>query len=114
MKSRLSILIPALMAAPVLADTQVQEQDYVCDRGVVLPVSFVNPAGEAGLAMMVVEGKLVALRALPTGSGVRYVAFDEQDSYRLYTKGDEAFVTHIAADHTADEVPILSGCRVRE
>lgn len=98
-------------AAPALSDTGVRQSTYRCERGVALPVSFVNPAGEAGLAVMVVEGKLVTLRAQPGGSGVRYVALDEQDGYRLYTKGDEAFVAWIAADHTAREVTILAGCR---
>ena len=54
----------------------------------------------------------IALRALPSGSGVRYVGFDEQDGYRLYTKGDDAFVMHMAADHTAEEVPVLRDCSV--
>ncbi|MFV0513057.1 MAG: MliC family protein [Jhaorihella sp.] len=94
-----------------LAQTQIVEVTYACDRGVELSVRFINPPGEAGIAVMAIEGKLVALRAISAASGVRYVATDEQDSYRLYTKGDEAFVAWMAADHTAGEVTILGGCR---
>ena len=100
-----------LSATAGLAQTQILEFTYSCDRGVELAVRFVNPPSEPGIAVMGIEGKLVALRAVPAASGVRYVATDEQDSYRLYTKGREAFVTWMAADHTAGEVTILDGCR---
>jgi membrane-bound inhibitor of C-type lysozyme len=106
----LAVALTAL-ASMAVADTSLVGQTYVCDRGVVLPVSFINPPGEPGLAVMMVEGKLVTLRSLPTGSGVRYVSVDEQDGYRLYTKGVDAFVAWLAADHTAEEVTILTGCR---
>lgn len=92
------------------AETKVMSYVYVCERGVSLPVSFVNPPEGAGLAFMVVQDRLVAMRAAPTGSGVRYVALDEQVGYRLYTKGSEAFVRFLAADHTAEEEPVLDGC----
>ena len=93
-----------------MADVQVHQRTYACDRGVQLPVSYINPSDEVGFAVMMVEGKLVTMRAAPTGSGVRYIALDEQDSYRLYTKGNEAFVRHLAADHTAKEIAVLDKC----
>ncbi|MFC3117824.1 MliC family protein [Jhaorihella thermophila] len=84
---------------------------YECEqRGVRLPVVFVNTEGGPGLAVMSIEGKLVTMRSTPNGSGVRYVAIDEQDSYRLHAKGETAFVTWLAADHTADEITILRDC----
>ncbi len=84
---------------------------YQCDRAVALPVTFINPGEAPGLAVMMIEGKLVALRQTRSASGARYFALDEQDSYRLYTKGSDAFVTYLAADHTAEEATILDGCR---
>ena len=112
MMRRLVVPSVALISATTaFAETGVIEMSYLCDRNVALHVSFINPTDGPGLAVMHVEGKLVTLRSLPTGSGVRYVAFDEQDSYRLYTKGDEAFVAWMAADHTASEVTVLDGCR---
>ncbi|WP_424986814.1 MliC family protein [Microbulbifer sp. S227A] len=111
---RAYLAFATLLCAPLASTAQdgpeVSSRTYQCERGVLLPVTFVNPPDGAGLAVMHVEGKQVAMRALPAASGVRYVAFDEQDSYRLYTKGDEGFVMHMAADHTAEEIPVLRGC----
>ncbi|MDU9003643.1 MliC family protein [Sedimentitalea todarodis] len=105
-----------LMILPIAVSAQdgpdVTSLSYLCERNVMVPVTFINPSDGPALAVMQVEGKQVALRALHSASGVRYVAFDEQDSYRLYTKGDEAFVMHMAADHTAEEVWILRDCAV--
>ncbi|MFC6687065.1 MliC family protein [Jhaorihella thermophila] len=107
-------LIGAAMALPPCAahaGTEVVEIVYECEqRGVRLPVVFVNTEGGPGLAVMSIEGKLVTMRSTPNGSGVRYVAIDEQDSYRLHAKGETAFVTWLAADHTADEITILRDC----
>lgn len=105
-----------LMSLPIALSAQdapdVMSLSYLCERNVIVPVTFINPSEGPGLAVMQVEGKQVALRSLPSGSGARYVGFDEQDSYRLYTKGDDAFVMHMAADHTADEVSVLRDCSV--
>ena len=105
-----SVLMSLPLALSAQEGAEVSSLSYLCERNVTLPVTFINPAQGPGLAVMQIEGKQIALRALPSGSGVRYVGFDEQDSYRLYTKGDDAFVMHMAADHTADEVPVLSDC----
>lgn len=108
--SGLSMLLPIALSAQDGPD--VTSLSYRCERNVIVPVTFINPSEGPALAIMQIEGKQVALRALPSGSGVRYVGFDEQDSYRLYTKGDDAFVMHMAADHTAEEVPVLRDCAV--
>lgn len=50
------------------------------------------------------------MRAGPTGSGVRYIAYDEQESYRWHAKGDAGTLLFLAADHTAEEQAILSDC----
>ncbi|AVO38885.1 MliC family protein [Pukyongiella litopenaei] len=114
MNRHIHIIAAALLALPGIAAAgdgpAVIGATYQCDRAVTLPVTFINPGDAPGLAVMMVEGKLVALRQATSGSGVRYVALDEQDSYRLYTKGSDAFVTHMAADHTAEEATILDGC----
>jgi len=57
--------------AAAQAGTQVQEVVFICARGVELPVSFITPDNDPGYAVMQVEGKLVTLRSIPTGSGVR-------------------------------------------
>jgi membrane-bound inhibitor of C-type lysozyme len=115
MNPRLSIALIGALALPAaaLAEVQIAEATYDCARGVTLSVSYINADGDPGIAVMSVDGKLITLRARPTGSGVRYIALDEQDSYRLYTKGDAAFVRWMAADHTAEEIAVLDDCRAR-
>lgn len=88
---------------------------YVCDGGAVLQVAYINPETGPSLAVVAWAGRLIPMRAGPTGSGVRYIAFDEQDSYRWRTRGDDGVLLFLAADHTATEEVILSGCsRVRD
>lgn len=91
-------------------EPNVQNVVYQCDRAVLLPVTVLNPTSESGVAVIHVEGKQVPLRRISTGSGARYVALDEQDSYRLYINDNTAFVTHLYADHTAQEEVILTNC----
>lgn len=86
---------------------------YLCERGVGIPATYINPAEGEGLAVIVVEGKQVALRQGRSGSGVRYIALDEQDSYRWHTKGDRAVLSWLAADHTAEEQVLLRDCTLQ-
>ncbi|MHC5306184.1 MliC family protein [Bartonella sp. LJL80] len=98
-------------ALPALADDlSVKNETYICERGVQLPVVFMNDSKGDSYAIVSVEGKLVPMRQHVAASGVLYVAFDEQDSYRLHTKGNEAFLTYMEADHTAKEQTILNAC----
>lgn len=111
----LAVLVHLIgFVAAAQAETQVQQVVFNCARGVDLPVSFINPDGDTEFAVMQIEGKLVTLRSAPNASGALYIALNEQDSYRLFTKGNEAFVMHLAADHTAHEVAILSDCHLTE
>ncbi|MEY8831169.1 MliC family protein [Sedimentitalea sp. XS_ASV28] len=108
--------VMAMTCAPLETVAQdgpdISSRVFQCERGVLLPVTFITPLEGAGSAVMQIEGKQVAMRALPTASGVCYVSLDEQDSYRLHIKGDEGFVTHMAADHTAEEEPVLRDCAI--
>ena len=107
---RKSMLAMALLA-PMAAQAQVEviSVTYVCERGVVVPVTYVNGTDPA-LAFLVAEGKLVGLRQVPSASGVFYASLDEQDGYRWRGKGDEAVLAWLAADHTAEEEMLLTGC----
>ncbi len=109
------LLIAAVLAAcpaAVAAEVTVTSTHYVCERGVVVPVTYVNGTDPA-MAFLVAEGKLVALREVPSASGAFYAAFDEQDGYRWRTKGEEAFLAWLAADHTAEETVLLTDCLAR-
>ncbi|PJN94215.1 hypothetical protein CNY89_15840 [Amaricoccus sp. HAR-UPW-R2A-40] len=84
---------------------------YLCEGNAVLQVAYLNPAGGPSLAVVEWAGKLIPMQAGPTGSGVRYIAFDEQQSFRWHTKGPEGTLLFLAADHTAQEEVVLGDCR---
>lgn len=93
--------------------TNIIKADYFCERGVVLPISFINDAsGNLAVAVMNIEGKQIVLNNAPVGSGAYYISIDEQQSYRLHTKNDDAIVTFLAADHTAKEQTVLRECKI--
>lgn len=85
------------------------EVSYLCERGVILPVVFI-PAAEMAVAL--IEGRLVALRQVTTGSGFFYADLDEERGYRLRGQGDAVQLRWLAADHTAEELVLLADCHV--
>ncbi|AQS41824.1 MAG: Membrane-bound lysozyme-inhibitor of c-type lysozyme [Candidatus Tokpelaia hoelldobleri] len=87
---------------------------YICERNVQVPVVYINTTGGNSYAILAVEGKQVAMHQMVSASGAHYIALDEQDSYRWYTKGDEAFLAWLAADHTAQEQTLLAHCKAVE
>lgn len=99
--------LPALAqeAAPALS------VNYACAGGAVLKVAYINPAEGDSLAVVDWAGKLIPMRAGVSASGVRYIAFDEQQSYRWWSKGDGGFLNFMAADHEAEEEPVLEDCK---
>lgn len=111
-------LAVAVLCACAAAAAQAFAQDappalsatYVCDGGAVLQVAYINPAAGPSLAVVAWAGELIPMQAGPTGSGVRYIAFDEQASYRWHSKGDTGVLLFLAADHTAQEEVVLAGC----
>lgn len=112
------MLLPVVLATPLAAqeyrtgDTHVFQAVYECARGVMIPATYVNTDAGTSLAVLQIEGRQVAMRDAPTGSGARYVSIDEQVGYRWYTKGDEAFLAYLAADDAAEEETLLRDCRM--
>jgi len=102
-----------LVTGPALAQSisrdSVIRTDYICERGVVVPVTYIHAGEEPAFAVLDAEGKMVALQwhdALK-----KYVAMDEQDSYRWNEKDGKAVLTHLEADDSAKEITILAACR---
>ncbi|MFQ0815540.1 formate transporter [Brucella anthropi] len=87
----------------------IERVDYICERGVVVPVTYIRNGDAPGFAVLDAEGKMIALQ-WHDDIGI-YVAIDEQDSYRWNDKGSQAVLSHLEADHTAKEVTLLSACR---
>ncbi len=119
MKYKTSVLLTSLSVAalaqilPAHAETveqkTVERIDYICERGVVVPVTYIKTGDLPAFAVLDAEGKMVALQWHE--SLKKYVALEEQDSYRWAEKDGQAVLSHLEADHTAKEVTLLSACR---
>ncbi len=94
MKYKTSVLLTSLSVAalaqilPAHAETveqkTVERIDYICERGVVVPVTYIKTGDLPAFAVLDAEGKMVALQWHE--SLKKYVALDEQDSYRWAEK----------------------------
>lgn len=105
---------PALLVASSLSvkaeeANAIERVDYICERGVVVPVTYIRKGSAPGFAVLDAEGKMVAMQW--HDSLKKYVAVDEQDSYRWSDNDGQAVLSHLEADHTAKEVTLLSACR---
>ena len=84
---------------------------YVCERGVEIPVVFVNPEGGDAYAVAQIDGKLVGMRQAVSASGARYRSGDGADAYQLWSKGDSATVSFGADGRDA---VLFQDCTARE
>ncbi len=98
-----------LVAAPLWAETQVTNQTYTCDRGVTIPVVYVN-ADDTSLVVLQVEGRQILLYTEPAASGARYGWPSDGSNYVWWTKGDDATL-YWKNSEAGTEDPILSGCK---
>ncbi len=89
---------------------EIMTETYQCERGVTIPVTYVNLSEGGAIAVLSVDGRMVTLAIAVSGSGARYVSIDEQNGYRWHIKGDEALLLYLAADHMAEEEAVLSRC----
>ncbi|MBC2835606.1 MliC family protein [Paragemmobacter straminiformis] len=109
MKAALLALVVA--AAPAYAETQATTARYACDRGVTVPVVYVN-GDDPSLAVLVVEGSQILLYSEPAASGARYGWPSDGSSYVWWTKGDTATL-YWKDGEAGSEVPLLSGCTLQ-
>lgn len=97
------------------AEQPLTKVSYLCQRNVELDVVYINGLkNDKSAAVLYTEGKLVPMRIWPAASGARYIALDEQDSYRWHTKGDEGTLTFLEADDTAKEMTVLQNCVAKD
>ncbi len=107
------IAATAAAAAPVsvCAQPELTGGTYICDRGVELPVSYVN-GGDGSVAVLYVEGRLITLPIGPSASGARYVWPSDGSGYVWWTKGDTATLYwHDGA--TSEEVTLYAECKLK-
>jgi membrane-bound inhibitor of C-type lysozyme len=99
-------LLPGMAAA----EMQMTNGRYICDRGVVVPATYVTDADQS-LAVIVVEGAQITLFSEEAASGVRYGWPSDGSNYVWWTKGSEATLYwHDGA--TGEEVTLLADCKM--
>lgn len=105
-----SLAVLIALSPPLWADgaTSLTPLIFTCERGVVLPVTFVNTASGDSFAIMQIEGRQIALGQRVSGSGARYHALDEATPYALHSKGAEAMVFY--GPEAGSEI-LLRDCR---
>lgn len=98
-----------LLAAPAAAqELEALPMHYGCDRGARIEAVYVN-GGMPALAILTLEGRMVVLSNVPSGSGAFYAEAPEgRAGYFWRTKGEEATLSWRAADGA--ETDLLDGC----
>lgn len=84
---------------------------YACEGGVQVQAVYFNFEDGNALAALAYEGTLAPMRIMPSGSGAKYTSLNEELGWRWHTKGNDASLSYMAPDHTAEEVSLLRECR---
>jgi membrane-bound inhibitor of C-type lysozyme len=108
---KVAVLIAALMAAP--ASAEVVTVRYLCERGVEVPVTYVNADGMEPVAVLNVEGGQITLIQEVAASGARYGWPSGGSHYIWWSKGDAATLLWRDGETTIEE-PVYSDCLRRE
>lgn len=96
-------LMPAALAAQ---GAELIEVSYHCERGVEIPVVYINTPDQPGQLVAMIEGRLVAMTQVISASGARYRSAGEE-AYQLWNKGDTAWLAW--GPEEASE-PVLEDC----
>lgn len=110
-----AITLAPAFAAPAMAGLDLIAATYICERGVEVPVTYVNETGGEGqsIAVLTVEGRQVSLFVEISGSGARYGWPSDGSSYVWWTKGDTATL-YWKDGETATEIPLLNDCKTTD
>jgi membrane-bound inhibitor of C-type lysozyme len=100
---RLAVVL-ALTPAGVMAAPEFATTGYACDRGVMVPATYVNGA-EGSLVVLHVDGRQITLVGEASASGARYGWPSGGSGYVWWTKGSEATLSWKTPE---DEAAILT------
>ena len=100
------------LATAAVAQDAVIEATYLCERGVEIPVVYVNGV-EPAIAILSVEGALVTLEVERSGSGARYGWPSDGSHYIWWSKGDTAQLLW-RDGATGEETVIYSDCKEKQ
>ena len=103
-------LIAALTAAPAFAQGTNRPEDgafisqvlFLCERGVEVPVSYVNTPQGDSFAVAHLDGKQIPMIQTVSGSGTRYRSVLQQEPYILHAKGEGAIFLYGEGEDPAD------------
>ncbi len=92
------LALALLLALPAAAQDVPEglSRTYDCMAGKVVKAVYINPQGSNSYAVLDFDGRLIPMKAGPTGSGVRYVSLDQAETLVWHSKGDEAFLARDA------------------
>lgn len=83
------------------------EAQYICDRNVAVPVSYLT-AEDDNYAVLNIEGKQISLIQKVSASGARYGALEGEAGYIWWSKGETAFLAW--AEDGKEDVILLDNC----
>jgi membrane-bound inhibitor of C-type lysozyme len=92
------------------ADLSLVGVTYECERGVQVPVTYVNDGQGGSVAVLVVEGRQVALLPEPAASGVRYGWPSDGSHYVWWSKGMHAATLYWHDGETGEDRVLLEDC----
>jgi membrane-bound inhibitor of C-type lysozyme len=110
--------IMAVVAAPGLSagmaaagELSVVGVTYACERGVTVPVTYVNDGGGGSVAVLWVEGRHVTLLPERAASGVRYGWPSGGSHYVWWSKGQHEATLYWHDGETGTDTVLLDGCQ---
>lgn len=105
---RALLLTALLLPVAAQAETSFDTARYTCERGVEVPVTYVN-AEDVQLAVLNVEGGQITLEVEQSASGARYGWPSGGSHYVWWTKGEEAMLNWFDAE-VGEEVTLYASC----
>lgn len=101
------LAILMLTAGVAHAESSYETTRYTCDRGVEVPVTYVN-ADDLSVAVLNVEGQQITLEVEQSASGARYGWPSDGSSYVWWTKGPEATLYWKDGEQGGEETPLYT------
>ena len=101
-------VILALLPLPAQAELEMITVRYICERGVEVPVTYVNAEG-SGVVTLNIEGRQISLYQQDDKSGARYGWPSDGSNYVWWNKG--AVANLYWKDETGAQTPVLSDCK---
>lgn len=105
--------VMALAVSPAMADTI--SATYLCERGVEVPMVYVNPSREEEPAIVVLmaEGRLIRLEQIISASGARYGWPADGSFYEWWEHQGTATLSWVDGE-TNESSPIYRDCAPQE